>query len=94
MTLKALPLAHNKDARRQRGHICSYTQWGALSILRSNANGLTVTKRRCKQQGGYSLRLFADYLVKGVPFRTAHEVVVECSGRLHQQPLEDLPSVL
>ena len=99
MTLKALPLAYNKDMQEDKeGIFASYTQWGAsIDIAQQCVNGLTVNQSRALQaaKGGYSNATeLADYLVsKGVPFRTAHEVVGECVqlALKHQQPLEDLP---
>ncbi|MAD54135.1 argininosuccinate lyase [Idiomarina sp. UBA3162] len=99
MTLKALPLAYNKDMQEDKeGLFASYTQWGAsIDIAQQCVNGLTVNQPRALKaaKGGYSNATeLADYLVsKGVPFRTAHEVVGECVqlALKHQQPLEDLP---
>ncbi|HAE89917.1 MAG TPA: amino-acid acetyltransferase, partial [Idiomarina sp.] len=82
----------------KEGIFASYTQWGAsIDIAQQCVNGLTVNQSRALQaaKGGYSNATeLADYLVsKGVPFRTAHEVVGECVqlALKHQQPLEDLP---
>ncbi len=81
VTVKALPLAYNKDLQEDKGPF--FDALGSLSlclrIVPRVLDGMKVDRARCRAaaQGGYSNATeLADYLVgKGVPFRDAHEIV-------------------
>ena len=97
MTLKALPLAYNKDMQEDKeGLFDALDSWGdCLSMAALVLEGLKVNKLRtlaAAQQGYANATELADYLVsKDVPFREAHhivgEVVVAAISR--SMPLED-----
>ncbi|WP_019615932.1 argininosuccinate lyase [Psychromonas ossibalaenae] len=81
MTLKALPLAYNKDMQEDKeGLFDALDTWGDCLEMASMAlTDLKVNEKRTKEaaQGGYSNATeLADYLVaKGIPFREAHHIV-------------------
>ena len=81
MTLKALPLAYNKDMQEDKeGLFDALDTWGDCLEMASMAlTDLKVNEERTKEaaQGGYSNATeLADYLVaKGIPFREAHHIV-------------------
>ncbi len=83
-TLKALPLAYNKDMQEDKEPVFDSldTVKGSVAIAIEMVRGLTVRPHRARQalKAGYLTATdLADYLVnKGLPFREAHEVV----GRL------------
>ncbi len=99
MTLKALPLAYNKDMQEDKeGLFDAFTTWQAsLAMVTSSLNGLTVNHEACRKaaQGGYANATeLADYMVsKGIPFRQAHHNVGELVQQAIQakKPLEDMP---
>ncbi len=99
MTLKALPLAYNKDMQEDKeGLFDAFTTWQAsLAMVTSTLNGLTVNHEACRKaaQGGYANATeLADYMVfKGIPFRQAHHNVGELVQQAIQakKPLEDMP---
>lgn len=99
MTLKALPLAYNKDMQEDKeGLFDAFTTWQAsLAMVTSTLNGLTVNHEACCKaaQGGYANATeLADYMVsKGIPFRQAHHNVGELVQQAIQakKPLEDMP---
>ncbi|WP_287816280.1 argininosuccinate lyase [Idiomarina sp.] len=99
MTLKALPLAYNKDMQEDKeGLFDAFTTWQAsLAMVTSSLNGLTVNHEACCKaaQGGYANATeLADYMVsKGIPFRQAHHNVGELVQQAIQakKPLEDMP---
>ncbi|WP_300321899.1 argininosuccinate lyase [Idiomarina sp.] len=98
MTLKALPLAYNKDMQEDKeGLFDAFTTWQAsLAMVTSSLNGLTVNHEACRKaaQGGYANATeLADYMVsKGIPFRQAHHNVGELVQQAIQakKPLEDM----
>lgn len=98
MTLKALPLAYNKDMQEDKeGLFDAFTTWQAsLAMVTSTLNGLTVNQEACRKsaQGGYANATeLADYMVsKGIPFRQAHHNVGELVQQAIQakKPLEDM----
>jgi argininosuccinate lyase/amino-acid N-acetyltransferase len=98
MTLKALPLAYNKDIQEDKeGLFDAFTTWQAsLAMVTSTLNGLTVNQEACRKsaQGGYANATeLADYMVsKGIPFRQAHHNVGELVQQAIQakKPLEDM----
>lgn len=83
MSLKALPLAYNKDMQEDKeGLFDALDTW--LDCLHMGAlvlDGIQVKRPRCQeaaQQGYANSTELADYLVaKGVPFREAHHIVGE-----------------
>ena len=81
MTLKALPLAYNKDMQEDKeGLFDALDTWGdCLEMAAMALTDLKVNEERTKEaaQGGYSNATeLADYLVaKGIPFREAHHIV-------------------
>jgi argininosuccinate lyase/amino-acid N-acetyltransferase len=81
MTLKALPLAYNKDMQEDKeGLFDALDTWADCLEMTSMAlTDLKVNEERTKEaaQGGYSNATeLADYLVaKGIPFREAHHIV-------------------
>ncbi len=83
-TLKALPLAYNKDMQEDKEPVFDSldTVKGSVAIAIEMVRGLTVRPDRARQalKDGYITATdLADYLVgRGLPFREAHEVV----GRL------------
>jgi len=81
MTLKALPLAYNKDMQEDKeGLFDALDTWGdCLEMAAMALTDLKVNEELTKEaaQGGYSNATeLADYLVsKGIPFREAHHIV-------------------
>ena len=81
MTLKALPLAYNKDMQEDKeGLFDALDTWSdCLQMAAMALTDLKVNKERTEEaaKGGYSNATeLADYLVaKGIPFREAHHIV-------------------
>ncbi len=81
MTLKALPLAYNKDMQEDKEPLFDAldTVVGSLRIMTSMINEIQVNAEVLAEQAGAGFSTateIADYLVrKGLPFRSAHEVV-------------------
>lgn len=81
VTLKALPLAYNKDMQEDKeGVFDALDTWGdCLAMMEMVLTDLKINKERTLEaaQGGYSNATeLADYLVaKGIPFREAHHIV-------------------
>lgn len=81
MTLKALPLAYNKDMQEDKeGLFDALDTWGdCLEMAAMALTDIKINEVRTKEaaQGGYSNATeLADYLVaKGIPFREAHHIV-------------------
>ncbi len=81
MTLKALPLAYNKDMQEDKeGLFDALDTWGdCLEMAAMGLTDLKVNEERTKEaaQGGYANATeLADYLVaKGIPFREGHHIV-------------------
>ena len=98
-TMKALPLAYNKDMQEDKeGLFDVMDSWAiCLEMAALVLNGLQVNRERtlvAAQQGYANSTELADYLVaKGMPFREAHHVVGEAVvvAIAKQTPLEDLP---
>ncbi|RJG42751.1 argininosuccinate lyase [Motilimonas pumila] len=98
MTLKALPLAYNKDMQEDKeGLFDALDTWGdCLEMAEMALTDLKVNEERTKEaaQGGYANATeLADYLVaKGIPFREAHHIVgAAVVGAIAKGvPLEDL----
>jgi len=97
MTLKALPLAYNKDMQEDKeGLFDALDNWGdCLEMAAMVLEGLQTNKPRmlaAAQQGYANSTELADYLVsKDIPFREAHHIVGEVvvSAISRQLPLED-----
>lgn len=81
MTLKGLPLAYNKDMQEDKEGLFDalHTLKGSLGIFEGMLGSMTVNTERLTQtvQKDFSNATeLADYLVmKGIPFREAHEIV-------------------
>ena len=81
MTLKGLPLAYNKDMQEDKEGLFDalHTLKGSLRIFEGMLGSMTVNTERLTQtvQNDFSNATeLADYLVmKGIPFREAHEIV-------------------
>ncbi|MEW6487077.1 MAG: argininosuccinate lyase [Thermodesulfobacteriota bacterium] len=98
-TLKALPLAYNKDMQEDKEPVFDSldTVKGSLAIAVEMVRSLRVRPEKAEQalQAGYLTATdLADYLVrKGLPFRQAHEVVGRIVGHLEAAggTLEGLP---
>ncbi|MGS0725362.1 lyase family protein, partial [Shewanella sp. 0m-11] len=97
-TMKALPLAYNKDMQEDKeGLFDVMDSWSiCLEMAALVLSGLTVNRDKtlnAAKQGYANSTELADYLVaKGMPFREAHHVVGEAvvSAIAKQTPLEDL----
>ncbi|GAA4502647.1 argininosuccinate lyase [Pseudaeromonas paramecii] len=98
MTLKALPLAYNKDMQEDKeGLFDALDTWhDCLDMASLVLDDIKVNQARtlAAAQGGYANATeLADYLVaKGIPFREAHHIVGEAVVYAIQvaKPLEDL----
>ncbi len=98
MTLKALPLAYNKDMQEDKeGLFDALDSWhDCLDMACLVLEDIKVNQARtlAAAQGGYANATeLADYLVaKGIPFREAHHIVGETVVFAIQvaKPLEDL----
>lgn len=98
MTMKALPLAYNKDMQEDKeGLFDALDTWQECLLMATLvAQGLTVKSQRtltAAQQGYANATELADYLVsKGIPFREAHHIVGEVvlEGIEQKLPLEAL----
>lgn len=81
MTLKGLPLAYNKDMQEDKEGLFDaiHTLKGSLRIFDGMVGSMTVNTERLSQtvKSDFSNATeLADYLVvKGIPFREAHEIV-------------------
>ncbi|NRA53398.1 MAG: argininosuccinate lyase [Gammaproteobacteria bacterium] len=97
MTLKALPLAYNKDMQEDKeGLFDALDNWGdCLAMAALVLEGLQTNKATmlaAAQQGYANSTELADYLVsKDIPFREAHHIVGEVvvAAIAKQLPLED-----
>jgi len=98
MTMKALPLAYNKDMQEDKeGLFDALDTWQeCMEMATLVAEGLTVNRTRtlaAAQQGYANATELADYLVsKDIPFREAHHIVGEVvlAAIDKDLPLEDL----
>ena len=98
MTLKALPLAYNKDMQEDKeGLFDALDSWhDCLDMACLVLEDIKVNQARtlAAAQGGYANATeLADYLVaKGIPFREAHHIVGEAVVYAIKvaKPLEDL----
>ena len=98
MTMKALPLAYNKDMQEDKeGLFDALDTWQeCMEMATLVADGLQVNRTRtlaAAQQGYANATELADYLVsKDIPFREAHHIVGEVVLDAIDKglPLEDL----
>jgi argininosuccinate lyase len=79
-TIKGLPTGYNKDLQEDKECVfgAEDTLAGCLAVVRSVVGGLTLNRDRARLAASGLLLAtdVADYLVgRGVPFRTAHEIV-------------------
>jgi argininosuccinate lyase len=80
-TLKGLPLTYNRDLQEDKSAVFDAldTVQASIAMLIKTVEGLTVQRQAlaAAASSGFLLATeLADYLVlKGIPFRTAHEVV-------------------
>lgn len=80
-TMKALPLAYNKDMQEDKEPVFDAIKQvaGCVEMMTAMINGLQANvpvMRQLCQQGFITATDVADYLVtKGVPFRESHELV-------------------
>lgn len=103
MTLKALPLAYNKDMQEDKeGLFDALDTWhDCLEMAALCFEELSINSERTKEaakQGYANATELADYLVaKGIPFREAHHIVgvavvaaIDKSCALEELPLKTL----
>ena len=89
-TLKGLPLTYNRDLQEDKASVFDAldTVQASIAMLIKTVEGLTVQRQvlAAAASSGFLLATeLADYLViKGIPFRTAHEIV----GRLVRDRLD------
>jgi len=89
-TLKGLPLTYNRDLQEDKAAVFDAldTVQASIGMLSKTVEGLTVQRQAlaAAASSGFLLATeLADYLVlKGIPFRTAHEIV----GRLVRARLD------
>ncbi len=99
MTVKALPLAYNKDMQEDKeGLFDALDAWYECMEMASMCfDGIQIHQERTREaamQGYSNATELADYLVaKGIPFREAHHIVgVAVLAAIERQcALEDLP---
>ena len=81
MTIKSLPLAYNKDMQEDKEPLFDAldTVVGSLRIMAAMIKEMKVNSSSMEEQAGAGFSTateLADYLVrKGLPFRSAHEIV-------------------
>jgi argininosuccinate lyase len=79
-TMKGIPSGYNKDLQEDKHAVfdAEDTLSGCLAVVKSVVGGLTLNRERAARAASGQLLAtdVADYLVgKGMPFRSAHEVV-------------------
>ncbi len=79
-TIKGLPSGYNKDLQEDKQAVfdAEDTLTGCLTVVESVVDGLTLNRQRTEAAASGLLLAtdVADYLVgRGVPFRSAHEIV-------------------
>ncbi|WP_111978643.1 argininosuccinate lyase [Algibacillus agarilyticus] len=97
MTMKALPLAYNKDMQEDKeGLFDALDTWQiCMEMAQLVIIGIKVNRAKtlaAAQQGYANATELADYLVaKGIPFREAHHIVGEIvvAALAKAKPLED-----
>ena len=99
MTLKALPLAYNKDMQEDKEGLFDAldTWYDCLEMAEMVLHDIKLNEEKTREaaQGGYSNATeMADYLVsKGIPFREAHHIVgaIVVHAISKKLPMEELP---
>lgn len=99
--MKGLPLAYNKDMQEDKEAVFGIadTVSTSLAVASVIVRNISLDEKRCAEmasKGFMNATDLADYLVrKGVPFRTAHELVgklvstaIERGCRLEELPLD------
>ncbi len=92
-TLKALPLAYNKDMQEDKEPVFDTvdTVKGSLAITIEMIRSLTIREEKslaALKEGFVTATDLADYLAKkGLPFREAHEVVGKAVSHCEQEGL-------
>ncbi len=86
-TMKGIPSGYNKDLQEDKHHVfdAEDTLAGCTAVVKSVIEGLTLNRDRAAVAASGLLLAtdVADYLVgKGVPFRSAHEIVGALVRRL------------
>ena len=96
-TLKALPMAYNRDLQEDKEPLFDSldTLTGSLEGMVRVLEGLSIREHRLKESSGNFLLItdLANYLVeKGVPFRTAHHIAGSIVAYLLEKgkPLEEI----
>ena len=96
-TLKALPMAYNRDLQEDKEPLFDSldTLTGSLEGMVRVLEGLSIREHRLKESSGNFLLItdLANYLVeKGVPFRTAHHIAGSIVTYLLEKgkPLEEI----
>jgi argininosuccinate lyase len=102
-TMKGLPLAYNKDMQEDKEAVFDSVDTvraclNVASIVLKNISVNESKTREAATKGYLNATELADYLVrKGVPFRSAHEIVgkivvhgIETGRELHEMPIEEL----
>ena len=105
-TLKALPLAYNKDMQEDKEAVFDTfeTTSNCLEVTATVLRNINVNDQKAREaasQGYMNATELADYLVrKGVPFRQAHETVgqlvvhaIQRGVELQKLPIDDLRAV-
>jgi argininosuccinate lyase len=101
--MKGLPLAYNKDMQEDKEAVFDSVDTvraclNVASIVLKNISVNESKTREAATKGYLNATELADYLVrKGVPFRSAHEIVgkivvhgIETGRELHEMPIEEL----
>ncbi len=96
-TLKALPMAYNRDLQEDKEPLFDSldTLAGSLEGMVRILEGLSIREHRLRESSGNFLLItdLANYLVgKGVPFRTAHHIAGSIVAYLIEKgkPLEEI----
>jgi len=103
--MKGLPLAYNKDMQEDKEAVFDIveTVMSSLDVAAVIVRNITLNRKRCSDSMGTGFMNatdLADYLVvKGVPFRSAHEIVgamvsksIELNCRLEELPTDVVKS--
>jgi argininosuccinate lyase len=103
--MKGLPLAYNKDMQEDKEAVFDIVETvkSSLDIAAVIICNISLNRRRCSDSMGTGFMNatdLADYMVgKGLPFRSAHEIVgamvsksIELNCRLEELPLEVVKS--
>ena len=92
-TMKSLPLSYNRDLQEDKEPLFNsyFIYLDSLQIMSGMLNGIKINKERFVNEldGDFILSTdIADWLVlKGIPFRNAHEIVGRLVKKLEEQEL-------